>query len=649
MDSILSQCELTKKAASEACLADQILKKVYALASNPDFFYGLSLEEHHSLKLLLAFIQEKRKYLGLPKIKRLLLKELIFLFNPYVDDPARAFGKLYEILTRLDQPPAERTDIRDVALYDDLIFNPNLHRKLNIYGRSIIAARPYLLPAEPTPDQAKIDNYYLKKDVMDRLTNTGRFLPLLVSIRTSLLEKSRAILRSDEIRQEYQPRLTANEMWVAVHDLRNEFELRRTTLHPRFNSVTKKIEVYLPALKAAFKRVRAQAYENLKPGDFMFSKIQRELAYAGKKPDNRIRAVRFFTWSDYGHVALLLKTRLEGFPNSSQSLNETQKNNSVAELFHTGFQGVSIGESDLEAAYIYDTYRIRLDQLMTPELVTALTVEAEKTGESIDVIFRDKIAQYSNLYRERLGHEYYEAETSGSRVKIKTTVQAQKMSVYYNLSPFSTGTNDIFEAVARERQTDESHLLSVEQDLTWAVLQSNQRLATHLNRVRQIKGHRAMLTAKYPNPNSAVQSKLNSLSLELSATLNEYPEIRRERLDVLLEKLEFLRTSPTRDDQLPQKIAGVEEELAKEKEISEICSEFAFVEYIRYVQFIEDHLKEDFHVTLPSHLHFFDLSFANSLELKGLHPGSLSRILDRLVKNNQAVKLRPGGAGLFAD
>ena len=545
---ILHECPEAKlpsaQVNSETCLADQGLRKIYELASDPKFFYRISLDELEYLKSFLSILQENRKSLDFSELKLSLLKELVLLLAPNATDPARAFARLHDILSQLEvSPPVEHLDIRDVALYEDLIFNPNLHKKLNAYGRSVKASRPYLLSGKSATDQKKIDQYYLRKDFIDRLTNTGRFLPQLKSIRSSLLEKSLAILDSEKTGQPYQPHLTAHEMWVAVHDLKNELDLRKAARTPSFDPVTTKIESYLPVLEEAFEVVQSRAYSSLNHGDFMFAKIQRELDYFGRKSDKRIRALRFFTWSDYGHVALLLKS------------SETSSAD-PAELFHTGFQGVSINESGLEAAYIYDTYRIHLNQLMTEELITALNVESEKTGIDPKIIFKTKIEQYNQVYRDFLRDESVQPSKWGERIKIITTPEAQERSVYLNLSPFHHSSQNIFDRVEQERKIpDNSEVLS--------------------------------------------------------------------------------------EDDLVQ--------LKKKIEIDEICSEFAFVEYIRYVHFIEVQLKQDLKVNLSQQLHFFNLSFADHLELKGLHPGSLSRILDSLVTEGKAMKLRPGGGGLFAD
>ena len=631
------------------CLGSHSADKLLEVSAAPNFFNHLSLDTLNQIKTILAEMQEFAKKPDSPYSKLTNKIEVLKRrFDPYTENPKTAFEQLFKILSFAEQSPPERTDIRDVALYSELMFNPEFQKKVNGFTQSSpIAAQPFLrndqLEAEKdekgnvvlTKAQVQIREFYRIKDRIADLTNTGRFIPNLAQVREAVTKKSNNYLNARARNEKFEPEFTADELWVMYHDAKQKNRILNWPSNSRFNPIKEKLATFVPASEQAIIEMKRQIASRLEPGDFTFTAMTKSLAYNHRTPSKYNEDTRFYTRSDYDHAALVVKPTAK------------MQSDRAAELFHIN-GGVRVEENGIVDAYRSDTYRIRLDKLMKDKLAQKINAEARAMNLSPEETFKRRVNRYAEQYRDDIEREFVQPRTEGDYLKIDATEQAKRDSVIKGWTPYRPA-KDVFEKVAQARQippAPSAPLVPEEQEIRADDNSVSRRLLVAQSDMNSLEDRLNKMMKANKKPDKRMTGQLKNLSRELAQKAIDIGDLESEQQAILLQEENVVKKPELPIEDRKVKVEEINQRKLREVDKAEICSTFAFNEYVRYVKFLEDQFKKDYQISLPEKDHLFDLSFADRVDPSALHPGGLSRVIEGLVKKSQAEVVNPN-AGLF--
>ena len=668
-----------------ACLVSQTLTLIGDALADPQYFRLASLESYEGTRNLLykikAILDSKNIKLDADSINE--VNQLIAKVDPYKPSADKSIMRIatiryapgamkdvdvYDRRTKTYKKEKRyitegfngTDDVRDVSLLNDLIFDPEFQGRMNALSTSAEGKfetvqkrfkknKLKLLP-QYSDDEVKKNVYETTKIFVRTLSFPGSRSKDkdVTALRRSAKDKSQKFVAAAAAGDgSYQPKFTNDELWALDLDFKNRnnndlAELQNGGLGPRYDTVTNRIKEQYEAIAQAGPLIQKRAAARVENGDIMMMGGAQFKRFFGKPTSSTDAEQLFITRTPYLHAALMLKP-------------EGDDKGKYGQLLHMWKGNLMMQRASLPDGVNYDAHRIHPEKLMTEPLRIMLKKElprGQDGDEAVEGLLRKKIASYESRYRTAMAMGFEDNEPL-YRVGINQTRAVT--SILPNLS-FFRKKKDIYDQAARARakaySSGAGEKVSEELGkLDEKEAEYNQQTKEYEDEASKINAEMNQLIEQSVTANLKTDAnnflvavtKLANLSSQMDIKLAELKDIRGLRVYLEGERAAIAQAEADRKGKPRKEVNSKGEE---HYEDLEMCSQLVLNETARRLRFMEDQLKAEYDIRTSQRL--FDLSDFDGLDPNRFTPGTLDRLLKKLIAKKAAEKVPPD-TGLFAN
>ena len=684
-----SRAETALNKKYSTCLLSQTLTSISDVLNAPQYFRLVSLENYESTRKLLYKIKEvldsKKIKLDADRMKE--VDQLIAQMDPYRPSVERTLirigsvrhpppvmkvnfifnpeDKTYKSVSQLADSKGfnDTDDIRDISLLNDLIFDIEFQSKVNKFVMSD-AGKFEAVQKRFKRDKLKFFpqfNEGVKKGVYDSALSFARTLSHpgsraqdknIVALRRKILEKSQKLIESAGD-PSYQPKFTFDELWALNIDYKSGTNSSLSELHdkefkgPRHETLSRRITEHFEPIRQAVPIFQKRAAARLENGDILMMAAKPYKDFHGKATGYSDSAQLFFDRTPYLHTAMVLKP-------------EGDDKGQYSQLLHMWGGGMARepGTSVLQLATIpdsvvYEAHRIHLEKLMTEPLKIMLRRElprGQDNDAAVEAHLKKKLAAYEVRYRTAMSVGF---EDENPLYRIGFDDDRINGSMLPNLS-FFRKKKDIYQRAASARSN--AYANNADERVDAAINNINQQEANYTAIARdfenqavtlqqQMDGLIGALPGGLPDETAISQKReeLMAVSTQLDTKLAELSDLRGIRVYLEGEKESIARATAARNGQPRREKDSAGNEFFED---IEMCSQLVLNETARRLHFMEDQLKAEYDIRTKQRM--FDLSDFDGLDPKRFTPGTLDRLLQKMMARKVVEKL-PKDTGLFAN